>query len=113
MFAFVFSVQNWATIITEEGIEVHRPYTATVYHQWEDMTSFTCDKVDSIFPPEADIKFKSGAEVHIDFYDFQKWSDMFYETYGHNYIDGKRVSAEVVFFEHIFLEKYAHLNSND
>lgn len=113
VFVFIFSVQNWATIVTEDGVEIHRPCTATVYYQWEDMTSFTCDKVNTIFPEEVDIEFENGEETHIDFRHFEKESDMFYETYGKVYKDGKRVSATSTFFKHIFLEEYAHLNANN
>ncbi len=113
VFVFIFSVQSWATILTEDGVEIHRPFTATVYYQWEDMASFTCDEGNAVISPKVDIKFEDGAEMHIDFGHFEKESDMFYETYGKVYKDGKRVSAATTFIEHIFLEKYAHLNYNN
>ena len=107
----VFTIQNWVTIITEEGIEFHRPYKSTAYCQWEDMVSFTYDEGSVFSGPEADIKFRDGTELNIDFGDFYRESDKFYDKYGNQYENGKRVPAYIVFADHIFCEKYEHLNS--
>lgn len=40
VFIFIFSVQNWATIVTGDGVVIHRPCTVTVYYQREEIYNF-------------------------------------------------------------------------
>lgn len=111
--AMLFTIQNWATVLTEEGIVVYRPWKETVCYRWEDTVSFAYDEGDSFTSPEADIKFENGIELHVDFHDFQR-SNRLYEVYGRVWENGKLVmSEEDLFFQDIFLDKYGHLNSTD
>lgn len=111
--AMLFTIQNWATVLTEEGIVVYRPWKETVCYRWEDTVSFAYDEGDSFTSPEADIKFENGIELHVDFHDFQR-SNRLYEVYGRVWENGKLVmSEEDLFFKDIFLDKYGHLNSTD
>lgn len=111
--AMLFTILNWATVLTEDGIEVYRPGKETAYYQWDEMISFTCDEGDSFSYPEVDIKFENGEEMNIYFGHFKRESDKLYEDYGHIWEDEKVVTESERFFRHIFLEKYAHLNDTD
>lgn len=107
----IFAIQNWATVLTEEGIEIYRPGQETVCCKWEDTVSFTYEESDASDSPEADITFENGMEVNIDFAYFKRISDNLYEVYERVWEDGKIVMSEKeLFFKDIFLDKYGHLN---
>lgn len=113
-FAMVFAIQNWATVLTEEGVTVYRPWKEPVCHQWEDMQSFTYDDGDTFSSPEADVVFKDGTKMNLNLGHFERESENLYENYGRIWEEGKLVMTERdLFFRHLLFDKYAHLNQTN
>lgn len=112
-FAMVFAIQNWATVLTEDGIEIYRPGKEAVCYQWEDMQSFSCDEEDAFSWPELDVEFQNGTKMNIYFGHFERISRKAKEVYKPIWEGDTIVIEGELFIRHIFREKYAHLNNAD
>ena len=109
----LFVIQNWATVLTEEGVEVYRPWKETASYRWDDMVAFTYEEADTFTRPEVDIEFENGEKINVYFGHFERISKKAQDVYASVWEGDTFMIEDELFFRHIFLEKYGHLIEAD